>query len=478
MVRLFQRLKRFLTYDLPSWYQRPRAYQKDFYEWHLAQVPDEVEFRGELIKNPARWNAVFVVHGMGMQRWTETAVELRSGFENALEDIFRWQEEKTDRPDPENIPAPYIHEGFWADYDDLGSSMPDEAEKLNEGQLRFFSALWKRRAHSAFSTFLWFFRQQLSLLNPSTVWKIHLFAWLLYIPLQIVSLVFFIVGLVRFPKVVGQVLSDVRIYVDPQGTIERAIVQGIDRRVGASFLRMIGLDWDFRPVSDDEKIQADFKPIEFDQVTWVAHSLGTVVSYNVISDLFAKASELDRSGDKEQKEGVARFRKSFRRFITLGSPLDKIAYLFGEKALRPWAKKDRLSFWDHSDSVRFEKAGTYDWWVNFYHVLDPVSGSLTNRLICGEKPPRNLHMKFWKWPGFAHTAYWRDRKTLRYILGRVYGKKYLQDREFEPYPGWVLTLFAVAGYFVWAGILLGILYLLLHVTEVRDFLMEFVKESG
>ncbi|HKZ42125.1 MAG TPA: hypothetical protein VJ044_14265, partial [Candidatus Hodarchaeales archaeon] len=64
----------------------------------------------------ARWKAVFVVHGMGMQRWAETAVELRSGFEDALEAIFKWQDANAKRPEARKIPAPYIHEGFWADY--------------------------------------------------------------------------------------------------------------------------------------------------------------------------------------------------------------------------------------------------------------------------------------------------------------------------------------------------------------------------
>ena len=116
MVRTFQRVKRFFTYNLPSWYQRPRAYWKNFYQWHLSQIPEEIEFQNKKIKNPARWKAVFVVHGMGMQRWAETAVELRSGFEDALEAIFKWQDANAKRPEARKIPAPYIHEGFWADY--------------------------------------------------------------------------------------------------------------------------------------------------------------------------------------------------------------------------------------------------------------------------------------------------------------------------------------------------------------------------
>ena len=457
-------------YDLLTEYKRPPAYQKDFYQWHLTQVPEEIEFQNKKIKNPARWKAVFVVHGMGVQRWTETAAELRSGFEDALEAIFKWQEANTSGVKPQEIPAPYIHEGFWADYDNLKASLPDEAKKLNEHQLKFFSALWKKRTRSIFSTFWWFIRKQLSLLK---LWKVRFSSWLLYIPLQLVSLVFFVIAIIRFPRVVSEVLADVRLYVDPEGVIERAIVQRIDQRVGASFLQMMGLNWDFRPLPYKEAIFNDQEPIEFDQVTWVAHSLGTVVSYNVISDLFAKASDVDKNGDTEQKDGVAKFRKVFRRFVTLGSPLDKIAFLFDNTALKPWTKEDRLSFWDHSKAGEFSKENTYDWWINFYHVLDPVSGSLSNKMICWDKPPHNYHMKFWKWPGFAHTAYWRDRKTLRYILGRVYGKDYLEDKPFTPHSELALFAIAIAGYFIWTGILVGFVLALFNVWGIRDFLWKF-----
>jgi len=85
-------------------------------------------------------------------------------------------------------------------------------------------------------------------------------------------------------------------------------------------------------------------------------------------------------------------------------------------------------------------------------------------------------MSFFKAPGLAHTAYWRDRKILRYILGRVYGKNYLEDKEYKPYRGWVLTLFAVAGYLIWAGILVGILLVLLNFWGTRDFLWNIAMD--
>jgi hypothetical protein len=118
--------------------------------------------------------------------------------------------------------------------------------------------------------------------------------------------------------------------------IERAIVQRVDKRVGKEFLRMIGLDWDFKPLPVSEMLKSDGKPVVFDRLIWVAHSLGSVISYNVLSDLFQRADDLDRIGTREQKQGVQKFRDALRRFVTIGSPLDKIAFLLGRDALRPW----------------------------------------------------------------------------------------------------------------------------------------------
>jgi hypothetical protein len=185
----------------------------------------------------------------------------------------------------------------------------------------------------------------------------------------------------------------------------------------------------------------------------------------VLSDLFARASDLESSGDDLQKEGVQRFRSSLRRFVTMGSPLDKIAFLFGADALRPWTEADRLCFWDHS---RFEDVkariqsgkNNIDWWVNFYHVLDPISGALSNKDVCAGRPPRNFHTSFWRLPGLAHISYWGDTLPLRYILGRIFRRKFLRDKPFRPQKAILLTLYAIVGYFVWAGVIVGAVYLI------------------
>jgi hypothetical protein len=188
----------------------------------------------------------------------------------------------------------------------------------------------------------------------------------------------------------------------------------------------------------------------------VAHSLGTVISYNVLSDLFQRASEVEREGTSQQKKGVVKFRRALRRFVTLGSPLDKIAFMFGKDVLRPWPNVPRTSLLEGAETIDGER----DWWINFYHVLDPVSGALSNQLICGAVPPANYHIGLLKIPGLAHISYWRDSETLQFLLSRVYGKEALPVPPQKPYSARALTFIALGGYIIWLGLILGALYLI------------------
>lgn len=165
-----------------------------------------------------------------------------------------------------------------------------------------------------------------------------MWAWLLYLPLQVVSLAALTFALTRHPKLITGFLTDVRLYLEPRGLVEKAIVERIDERISEVFCRMIGLDLNFRRLPSDELIEASGERITFERVVWVAHSLGTVISYKLLSDLLHRAAALEQNGDREQKAGVRRFRKALRRFVTMGSPLDKVAFLFGKRSLRPWPR--------------------------------------------------------------------------------------------------------------------------------------------
>jgi hypothetical protein len=191
---------------------------------------------------------------------------------------------------------------------------------------------------------------------------------------------------------------------------------------------------------------------------WVAHSLGTVISYNVLSALFHKGLEIDKTGDAEQKAGVELFRNALCRFVTMGSPLDKVAFLFKDKSIRPWPDSKRRALVRAGEQLESSDPSETEWWINFYHVLDPVSGSLGSPFICGNQPPSNQHIHTCVIPGYAHVAYWTDPSTLRFILGRTYGSSFLKDQEFKPWSPLVLGFLAAIGYFIWAGILFGLAY--------------------
>lgn len=114
-------------------------------------------------KHPAHTTAIFVVHGMGLQKFKETAATPHVGLDEALEAIERWEEQNNVRSPlgkDTDVPPPYIGEGYWADYDDLKASFPDERIRLDETEQSFFSRIWKLRALSRFRTFAWLLKQQ------------------------------------------------------------------------------------------------------------------------------------------------------------------------------------------------------------------------------------------------------------------------------------------------------------------------------
>jgi hypothetical protein len=440
---------------------RPCAFEKNSYPWNLHRVPKETTINGRIVPHPGRQCAIFVVHGMGEQEWLDTSVLLRSGFEDALEIIRLWQTRnlKRDTSIREEVPPPYVCDGFWADYPDPVVSFPEDWKTFSDEEKKFYDHLWKKRSYSAFRTMSWFLNQQIRILFLP---KVKLLSRLLYLPLQFIIPLAWLLTFLRAPRIITRILADVRVYAHPCGMSEKAIVQRIELRVGKEFLKLLGLDCDFNPLAKNKLVTASGKPFIFNRIIWVSHSLGSVISYNVLSDIFHRAAEVEISGTAAQKKGVERFRKSLRRFVTLGSPLDKFAILFPE-TMRPWpeaAKKDFLE--TNGDTIAKSSeinAGKHGWWINFYHVLDPVSGSLDHPLICDSYPPLNIHSD-WKSlsliPGLAHSSYWKAVKVLRFMLARTYGKEYLQDEDIEFHSSGNRIWFAIIGCFIWAFLLYGI----------------------
>jgi len=353
------------------------------------------------------------------------------------------------------LPPPYVHDGWWANYADVAKTFPEDWEPFEEDQKTFFRNLWQQRTGNALGTVLWFLKQQLRLLHWRTFKKMGPVAYVLYLFLQIVAPFILFVLYFRARELVQGFLTDVRLYAEPKGVTERAIVQRIDARVADLFLKMIGLDREFRALRyDGARLKASGQPLCFDRVVWVAHSLGTVISYNVLSDLFHRAEHLRENGDDEQKAGVALFRERLRRFVTLGSPLDKFAFLF-ENAVRSWPEKPRSQLL--AGGEKFPGRADREWWINYFHVLDPVSGSLSHPTITARQPgPVNIHLRsLLEIPGAAHMAYWQNVDVLRYVLGRTYGRKHLPDPEPVRERPLMNRIYALVGMLIWTAIVVG-----------------------
>jgi hypothetical protein len=405
--------------------------------------------------------AVYVVHGIGKQRRGETAAQLYGNFDEAMEAIERWQKKHVSAPPPVPKHLPYTKEGYWANYDNPQNTLGDSWESYSDEEKDFCRELWGQRVISAGATYRWFLKQIFRLwINPvrlarTTRWG-FIIAWPLYVLLTLFAVPLLTIVYFRKSDVMRDYLNDIRLYVDPRGRIERSIVRKVDESLRRDVLRLVGLSSDFRPLKPEEQMPVLGQKQHFDRIIWVSHSLGTVISYNVLSDLLHEAVSMERSGDEQQKKGVEHLRNRLTRFVTLGSPLDKIAVLFDTGVLRPLPVQTRRDFFKNADDITVgyfweEK----DWWINFYHVLDPVSGALNNRLICSGKTPANLHTRSCIIPGLAHTSYWKDRATLRFILSRAYGRRRLPDKALVRWPTLLLTLLAAGSYVVWAVIMIA-----------------------
>jgi hypothetical protein len=459
---------------------RPRAYEKNVYPWNIKRIPKIYKTENKSFPHPGRHCVVFVVHGMGNQKSTDTAMILRSGFEDSMEKIRKWQRKhlKPTEVTKGEVPPPVVFEGFWADYDDLQETFPEDWKIFSQHERCFFNHLFQKRVHSTWGTIFWFLYQQLRLLTKKPFIS---FAWYVYLPLQIIFPIALIIALIRSYRIITNVLADVRVYASPKGICEKAMVQRIEYRIGIKFLMLIGLDWNFNPLPKLKQGNVAGVPYAFNRVVWVSHSLGTVISYNVLSDLFYRADEIEKKGTKQQQLGVKKFKAALRRFVTFGSPLDKFAALF-PKTLRPWYTEstepamsvksfnpiDRTKLLPYTGdileeattSIKIEPTNKREWWINFYNVLDPVSGALNNRKICGNVAPVNIHSFSGLTaviPGIAHISYWSAVKMLRYILGRTYGKSYLHDKDVKATSAIIRTLLAIVGYLVWIVLIFGTL---------------------
>jgi len=122
-----------------------------------------------------------------------------------------------------------------------------------------------------------------------------------------------------------------------------------------------------------ERARADGPPNG--EIHVIAHSLGSVIAYHGMAQRLPE--------------------KSIRRFVTIGSPLEKVRFL--------WAKLFPAKLQWTCD------------WLNFHTPSDPVSGKL-KRFDVG-KQRRVQNFRLWGVGGYgeAHVGYFRDPRVMRVV---------------------------------------------------------------
>jgi hypothetical protein len=393
-----------------------RAYDALKIPWYFEDIRP--------LNHPARDCAIYVIHGIGNQLYTETAKELRDGFEDALYNIRKWKREKMGK-EMEPIPPPFIYEGYWANYSDIEATFPELWRKFSKNERKFFSSLVKHRTTDTWTTTKWFLGQIIHLIHFNTIKQ---FGWISggsIIAITPLTILVVLLMLLFQRKFISDVLSDIKIYCDPVGSMERAIVQRIDYHIGEQLLRLLGLDWDFKPLPETKLIKICTKPHTFKYVTVIAHSLGTIITYNVISDILNRVDQYEKEIERTRKthplqkkdlsliKNIERVKTGLHRFYTWGSPLHNIFLLFPNR-IRVWSQETQDTFITKnvgktSDSIRK--------WANFVHPFDPICEKL-GRIF---PDARNFYCRTFNFPGGAHSSYFKDPDLLMYIISRTYG---------------------------------------------------------
>ncbi|MBC8124874.1 MAG: hypothetical protein H7X70_03995 [Candidatus Kapabacteria bacterium] len=373
-------------------------------------------------QNPARTVAIFTVHGIGDQRHAETANAMRVGFERAIDRAGGRQ------PLVCEVGVPYVHDGWWGNYNDFEASIPEVAKTLSAEERYELSLLFQARSLSGPRTLGWFLGRLLRMISPKTLFTVGLTRYITYLFMGVMSAVGMILLLVRMPRVMATIINDVRVYGGPEGDTERAICENIDKRVSEAFLRLFGLDLQLDPLAVEKRIHLENKPVTFDTVVWVSHSLGTIISYNAMLDVISLCHDTINLAAQPEASEIVLHRAAaahkviagLHRFITMGSPLQKATFLF-EECLRDERTASALLSW--FSSKRSEIGRKMDeWWMNYYLVMDPVSGRLLHPQRF--KPfVRNVHASYMGVPAVSHTSYWSNTLVSSPILSRALGQE-------------------------------------------------------
>jgi hypothetical protein len=210
-----------------------------------------------------------------------------------------------------------------------------------------------------------------------------------------------------------QFIGDVAVYVSAHklskfDQLRDAIKQTVLNVMGAVYASKSPLE--DRLDRPQESSSRDGWKFRYKKIIVVGHSLGSVISYDLLNQLLLE-DELNDIRAEGASAGSLEIRDRTKLLLTFGSPLDKIAYLFRIKKSTDELRDAAIAAWQ--PMIR-----DYDFrpdrWLNIYSWMDLFSAPLhfyddpDNRKNGESKRVANLIDRQAWVPIVAHTAYWTN----------------------------------------------------------------------
>jgi pimeloyl-ACP methyl ester carboxylesterase len=169
-----------------------------------------------------------------------------------------------------------------------------------------------------------------------------------------------------------------------------------------------------------QKIQSLLLDPAIDEIVVAGHSLGSVIAFDAMNRINRNMNMgvVDRS-----------LARKFTRFVTFGSPLDKIAFFFREHTPPDEYLRRQILQHHHSFKARpldeqpnpreladpFARYLDHVWWSNLWDRNDPVSGHLDFYDV-----DENIEVSSGKHGAAAHHDYLVNRQTLQTLSAVVF----------------------------------------------------------
>jgi len=164
---------------------------------------------------------------------------------------------------------------------------------------------------------------------------------------------------------------------------------------------------------------ADQHEQPYDSVVIVGHSLGSVISYDLLNASI--------NWDQVEYGSTRRVVERTTRLITFGSPLDKTAFLFRTQVSSNRNLREALAARQQPlilDYQQFRPLESFKW-INIYSHMDIVSGHLDYYDHPGDphfNPVVNrIDLQSWK-PLLAHTQYWDNEELQKALYEAVWAR--------------------------------------------------------